>query len=302
VIFVGAPRGEIGSFCELARGERRFGNGGHRREPTLSDPIEANRRQWAERLPVHLASGFYDVAAFKAGRSSVRSIELEEVGSVTDRDLLHLQCHFGLDTISWARLGARVTGVDFESGAIETARRLANELGVAARFVCSTIDDLPNALDAEFDVIFASYGVLMWLPDLERWAELVAQFLRPKGVFHLVEFHPVVGGLGDSQPALKPYYFLDGPLRWEHDTDYADPSHVLEHPSYEWVHRIGDVVNALVGAGLVFESLREHPVAPEQFRPYMVNDPEDHRWWRIPGDPIPLTYSLRARKPNRPRA
>ena len=179
VIFVGAPRGEIGSFCDLARGERRFGNGGHRREPTLSDPIEANRRQWAERLPVHLASGFYDVAAFKAGRSSLRSIELEEVGSVTDRDLLHLQCHFGLDTISWARLGARVTGVDFESGAIETARRLANELGVAARFVCSTIDDLPNALDAEFDVLFASYGVLMWLPDLERWAELVAHFLRP---------------------------------------------------------------------------------------------------------------------------
>jgi SAM-dependent methyltransferase len=283
-------------------GENRFGDRADRTEPTLSNPIEANRRQWAERLPVHLASEFYDVAAFKAGRSSLRSIELEEVGAVADRDLLHLQCHFGLDTISWARLGARVTGVDFEPGAIETARTLANELGVAARFVCSTIDDLPNALDAEFDLVFASYGVLMWLPDLDRWAQVVAQFLRPGAVFQLVEFHPVVGALGDSEPTLQPYSFLDGPLRWEHDTDYADPSHVLEHPSYEWVHRVGDIVNALVHAGLVLESLREHLVAPEQFRPYMVKDPEDDRWWRIPGDPIPLSYSLRARQPGRPDA
>jgi SAM-dependent methyltransferase len=281
-------------------GEKRFGDRRDCAEPTLSNPIEANRRQWAERLPVHLASEFYDVAAFKAGRSSLRSIELEEVGSVTDRDLLHLQCHFGLDTISWARLGARVTGVDFEPRAIETARTLANELGVAARFVCSTIDDLPNALDTRFDLVFTSYGVLPWLPDLDRWAEVVAQFLRPGGAFHLVEFHPVVGALRDSEPVLQPYYFLDGPLRWEHDTDYADPSHVLERPSYEWVHRVGDVVNALVHAGLVLESLREHPVAPEQFRPYMVNAPDDDHWWRIPGDPIPLSYSLKARQPGTP--
>jgi SAM-dependent methyltransferase len=283
-------------------GEIRSGDSGHRPEPTLSDPIQANREQWTERLAVHLASRFYDVGAFKAGRSSLRSIELEEVGSVADRDLIHLQCHFGLDTISWARLGARATGVDFEPGAIETARVLANELGIAARFVCSSIDDLPNALDADFDLAFASYGVLMWLPDLDRWATVVAHFLRPGGVFHLVEFHPVVGALGDPEPTLQPYYFLDGPRRWEHDTDYADPSHVLEHPSYEWVHRVSEVVNALVGAGLVLESMREHPVAPEQFRPYMVNDPDDDRLWRIPGDPIPLTYSLRARKPGKQSA
>jgi len=123
---------------------------------------------------------------------------------------------------------------------------------------------------------------------LDRWAEVVAHFLRPGRTFHLVEFHPLVGALGDAEPTLQPYYFLGGPVHWEHATDYANPSHVLEHPSYEWVHRLGEVANALVGAGLVLESLREHPVAPEQFRPYMVNDPEDDRWWRIPGDPFPL--------------
>jgi SAM-dependent methyltransferase len=169
---------------------------------------------------------------------------------------------------------------------------------VEARFVCSTVDALPDVLDGQFDIVFTSYGVLMWLPDLARWAEVVAHFLRPGGRVHLVEFHPVIGALADSsQPELQPYYFLDGPLRWDHDTDYADPRHLLDHPSYEWVHPVGDVVTALVDARLMLESLREHPVAAEQMRPYMVRDPDDDRWWRIPGDPIPLTYSVRARKP-----
>jgi SAM-dependent methyltransferase len=191
-----------------------------------------------------------------------------------------------------------VTGVDFEPGAIEAARALADETGVEARFVCSTVDALAHALDGQFDVVFTSYGVLMWLPDLVPWADVVAHFLRPGGRFHLVEFHPVVGALADTpQPGLQPYYFLDGPLRWDRDTDYADRSHVLEHPSYEWVHPVGEVVNALVDAGLMLESLREHPVIPEQIRPYLVRDRDDERWWRIPGDPIPLTYSVRARKP-----
>ena len=246
---------------------------------------------------MHLASAFYDLDGFKAGATSLRSIELEEVGDVTGLDLLHLQCHFGMDTISWARLGARVTGVDFEPNAIETARSLAAEVGVDAQFVCSTVDDLPDVLDRRFDIVFTSYGVLMWLPDLARWAAVVAEFLRPGGRFHLVEFHPVVGSLAVAdEPVLQPSYFLDGPTRWDGDTDYAEPSHVLGHPSYEWRHRVGQVVNALMGAGLILESLREHPVIPEQIRAYMVRDANDDRYWRIPGDPIPLTYSVVARR------
>jgi SAM-dependent methyltransferase len=217
---------------------------------------------------------------------------------VTGLDLLHLQCHFGLDTISWARLGARVTGVDFEPNAIETARSLAKEPGVEARFVCSTVDDLPDVLDGQFDVVFTSYGVLDWLPDLDRWAGVIAHFLRPGGCFHLVEFHPVLGALSSgTEPVVKPWYFIGGPHRFEGEDDYADRTKILEHPQYQWVHKVGDVVTALVDAGLMLESLYEHPVAAEQMRPYMVRDENDDRYWRIPGDPVPLTYSVRARKP-----
>ncbi len=167
-----------------------------------------------------------------------------------------------------------------------------------ARFVCSTVDALPEVLDGEFDIVFTSYGVLMWLSDLDRWAAVIAHFLRPGGRFHLVEFHPVIRALSDNpEPRIQPGYFIGGPQRWDVDRDYADPSYALHHPSYEWVHKVGDVVNALIGAGLMLESLQEHPVAAEQMRPYMVRDAADDRWWRIPGDPIPLTYSVRARKP-----
>ena len=203
-----------------------------------------------------------------------------------------------MDTISWARLGARATGVDFEPDAIETARALADELGVEARFVCSTVDDLIEALDGDFDIVFTSYGVLDWLPDLDRWATVIAHFLRRRGRFHLVEFHPVVGSLADgAEPKLQPGYFIDGPTRWEGENDYADRDHVLEHPQFQWVHPVGEVITALVRAGLVVESLREHPVMPEQMRQYMVRDSDDDRYWRIPGDPVPLTYSVVARKP-----
>ncbi len=249
-------------------------------------------------MRVHLGSDFYDLEGFKAGKTSLRSIELEEVGDVTGLDLLHLQCHFGLDTISWARLGARATGVDFEPNSIETARVLAEEARVEAEFVCSTVDDLPDVLQAQFDIVLTSYGVLMWLPDLDRWATVVAHFLRPGGRFHLVEFHPMIDALaGGDELRLKPWYFIGGPHRWEGKEDYADRDHILEHPQYQWVHKVGDVVTALVGAGLVLQSLREFPVSAEPLRAFMVPDEDSDRYWRIPDDPVPLTYSVVARKP-----
>lgn len=164
--------------------------------------------------------------------------------------------------------------------------------------MCSTVDALPDVLHGQFDIVFTSYGVLDWLPDLTRWAEVVTHFLRPGGRFHLVEFHPIVGALGGGpEPTVKPWYFIGGPHLWEGEEDYADPGYRLQQRQYQWVHKVGDVVTALVDAGLMLESLREHPVASEQMRPYMVPDRDDARWWRIPGDPIPLTYSVRARKP-----
>ena len=150
----------------------------------------ANRQNWNERTPVHAASDFYDVAGFKAGRITLTDIERGEVGDVSGKTLLHLQCHFGLDTMSWARLGATATGVDFSEAAIDLARSLNDELRLNTRFIRSDVYGLPDVLDEEFDVVFTSYGVLVWLPDLDRWARTIRRMLRSGGTFYLVEFHP----------------------------------------------------------------------------------------------------------------
>ena len=152
--------------------------------------IEVNRRNWNERTPVHVASDFYDVEGFKAGRITLSDLEREGVGDARGRSLLHLQCHFGLDTLSWARLGARVTGVDLSDDAIATARRLNAELGLDARFIRANVFDLPEVLDEEFDVVYTAMGVLVWLPDLTAWARVVARHLKPGGLFYLLETHP----------------------------------------------------------------------------------------------------------------
>jgi 2-polyprenyl-3-methyl-5-hydroxy-6-metoxy-1,4-benzoquinol methylase len=149
----------------------------------MDDYLAANKALWNEWTAIHETSSFYNLEGFKAGGSRLRDYEVDEVGDVTGKSLLHLQCHFGIDTLSWARLGARVTGADFSERAIELARSLAAELGLDATFVRSDLYDLSSVLDGQFDVVYTSRGVLGWLPDLERWAEVVAHFLRPGGVF-----------------------------------------------------------------------------------------------------------------------
>ena len=170
--------------------------------------MEANRRSWDARTPTHFGSRFYDVDGFRAGASSLQSIEIEEVGDVDGKSLLHLQCHFGLDTMSWARLGARATGVDFSEEAVSLARSLSEELGIDADFVVSNVYDLPDVLDQRFDVVFTSYGALTWLPDLERWADVAAHFLEPGGFLYVVDSHPFGSVFYDEEDAveLRPFY------------------------------------------------------------------------------------------------
>jgi 2-polyprenyl-3-methyl-5-hydroxy-6-metoxy-1,4-benzoquinol methylase len=156
------------------------------------DPhVAANRALWDEWTPIHVGSAFYDVDGWKSGRRhDLPPLLVDEVGDVAGKDLLHLQCHFGLDTLSWARRGARVTGADFSERAVEQARLLAAETGLEARFVVSDVVDLPDRLEGDFDVVFTSFGVLNWLPDVPRWAEVVAHFVRPGGFFYIAEAHP----------------------------------------------------------------------------------------------------------------
>ncbi|MGH2452559.1 MAG: class I SAM-dependent methyltransferase [bacterium] len=262
---------------------------------------EANRADWNERVPIHVRSAFYDVEAFKAGRSTLNLIERGEVGDVSGRSLLHLQCHFGLDTLSWARLGARATGVDFSEKAIALARTLSDELGISAAFICADIYDLPQHLKETFDLVYTSRGVLCWLPDMPRWAEIVARFLRPGGTFYLFEDHPFAGVFENERDTtdLKlayGYFHRPDPLRFEPGGSYADPTATLTTPTYEWQHSLADVLNALTGAGLRVEFLHEFPICSWSRFPFMERSEDG--WWRLPErfPPLPLTFSLKALK------
>jgi SAM-dependent methyltransferase len=263
---------------------------------------QTNRERWNEITAVHVQSAFYDVEGFKRGQSSLKSIEVEELGDVADKSLLHLQCHFGLDTLSWARRGARVTGVDFSDRAIDQARALARETGTEAQFLCAEILDLPDLLTGQFDIVFTSYGVLCWLPDLRRWAEVVAHFLKLGGTFSMVEMHPLATMLGEKPGTSEltlayPYFHDPQPIREEVRGTYADPqARVQNTVDYTWQHGMGDIVNALIGAGLRLEFLHEFPFLMFPLVPSMTQGPDG--WWRLPADKnsLPLLFSVKARK------
>jgi SAM-dependent methyltransferase len=263
--------------------------------------FEANRRHWDELVPVHMRSRFYDVDAFKAGASSLHALELTEVGDVKGKSLLHLQCHFGLDTLSWARRGARVTGVDFSPAAIGAARELAAECEMEARFLQSDLNDLPGTLDEQFDIVYTSYGVVFWHPDIRRWADVCSRYVKPGGFFYIAEFHPFCSALNnedaDGDIEVKYPYFEGEAQRFDEDGSYADREAKLQNRvTYSWPFTLGGVVTSLIEAGLRIEFLHEHPFTVEQFWPLM-EEVAPRKWvLRHHGESIPLLFSLRARK------
>ncbi len=264
--------------------------------------IETNRQNWNDRVAIHAASQMYDLEGFRAGKIPLRSIELEELGDVSGKKLLHLQCHFGMDTLAWARLGARVTGVDLSDKAIDLARSLSEELGISASFICANIYSLPEVLKEEFDIVYTSYGVLCWLPDLQRWAQIIAHFLREGGKFYIVEDHPLATIFeGDEQSRTLrveyPYFPRQEPMYFEPGPTYTDGEGITSVGAYEWSHSLGEIISSLTGAGLQVEWLHEFPVCAWQRFPFMVQG--DDGWWRLPEDmvQIPLTFSLLASKP-----
>jgi SAM-dependent methyltransferase len=214
---------------------------------------------------------------------------------VTGKDLLHLQCHFGLDTLSWARKGARATGVDFSERAIALANSLALESGLDARFVCADVCDLPKSWTKQFDVVFTSYGVLPWLPDLGPWAQTIARCLRPNGSLHLIEFHPFAAMLDDGGRLLAhPYFHSSEPIRYGVRGSYAEPGAPFTHDAYEWAHSLSDVFQALIAAGLAVRSFREFPYSPYNCFHYL-EEREPGRWYvRGAQADVPLTFALHA--------
>lgn len=263
----------------------------------------ANRAAWDESVPIHLRSDFYDVAALRAGTAQLYPIEREELGPVAGLDVLHLQCHFGYDSLVLARDGARVTGLDFSPAAIAAARALAHDLGLSdrARFVEADLHDAPRAIDApaSFDLVFVSWGALMWLPDIERWAGIVAHFLRPGGRLYLADGHPCALSLRcDPGPVLHPAtpYFSPGPHPSDDPADYADDTATLTNTRmYTFQHTLAAIVTALARAGLAVEFLHEHDALPWRLYDVLRADPD--RMFRWPHQAwLPLAFSVSARR------
>ena len=273
----------------------------------MDEALRSNRELWDAWTRIHVGSSFYDVEAFRDGRRPIRLADYErrEVGPVEGRSLLHLQCHFGLDTLSWARLGAVVTGVDFSPAAIVAARALAAELEIPATFVESELSRLPEALDAEFDVVYTSRGVLGWLPDIAAWGRIAARYVRPGGFLYVTEIHPVAQafeGEGVAPGELRlayPYWSHGEPLRFEVHGSYADrgapTAGLVEHG---WDHSLGEIVTALADAGLRIEFLHEWDFLPWELDFLAAGD---DGLWRLPAGTrgqLPLSFSLKAVKPS----
>lgn len=244
----------------------------------------------------------YDVEAFKSGRETLKQFEVDELGDVAGRSLLHLQCHFGLDTLSWARRGAHVTGADFSPKAVDKARTLAADLLIDATFVCSDLYELPGALTGTFDIVYTSFGAIYWLPDIEKWADVVAHFLVPTGTFYIAEFHPFAWAFDDtdaSEPVLRyPYFDRQEPLALAVHGSYADPkAETKTKVEYGWPHGLGSIVTALVSRGLDIEFLHEFPFTVFPQLPFLVKS--DNGYWTLPPEvegEIPLMFSIKAKK------
>lgn len=260
--------------------------------------FKSNLKLWNKRTAIHKSSEFYDVEGFKKGKNVLTNIELAELGDVSGKSMLHLQCHFGLDSMSWARLGAEVTGIDFSDAAIDTARKINDELGLNARFICSNVYDLKQQPDQKFDIVFTSFGVVGWLPDLNRWADIISHFLKPGGTFYMAEFHPVVWMFDDEFTKLTYSYFNSGVLEIEQEGTYTDRNADIKFNEYSWNHSISEVINALINHGLNINLMNEHDYSPyDCFRNTVKND--DGNFF-IEGyeKVLPMVYSIKATKSN----
>lgn len=258
--------------------------------------LTANKKWWNNVAPLHLRSDLYDLTNFKKGKSSLVSIEQEELGNVEGKKILHLMCHFGMDTLSLARLGASATGVDLSDKSIRIAKKLSGELKVPAKFICCDIFELPNILNEKFDVVFTSYGVLLWISNIKKWAKIISRFLKEGGVFYIVEVHPFTNMLSyDFKLFYK--YFKRGPYVDDSDGTYTDWNENIKGATYEWAYTISDVFNSLTSAGLKIEFVHEFPFTMyDQFPGFMEKNEKGHYVLKDKKIQVPLLFSLKAVK------
>ncbi len=259
-----------------------------------SPMFKANKDAWNQRTQVHKDSAFYDLEGFKKGVNALTPVELQEMGDVAGKSLLHLQCHFGLDTMSWQRLGAHCTGVDLSNDAIKLAWDIAEELALDTRFINCNIYDLKNHCSEKFDIVFTSYGTIAWLPDLDRWASVIAHFLKPGGTFYIADFHPVLWMMDESFTHIKYHYFNKTVIAEENVGSYTDRNAPIRTQEYSWNHSLSEIFSALIGHGLSIDFLHEFTYSP--YNCFSGLEKGEDGMWRIPGmeEKMPMMYSIKA--------
>lgn len=269
----------------------------------IDEHRQANLDNWNDRVPIHVDG--YEVAEYVTNRDKLSRIvkfDRRYLGEVSGRTLLHLQCHIGTDTISWAKLGATVTGVDFSAPALDVARDLASRLELDATFVEAELYDAPNVLSGTFDIVYTGVGAINWLPDIKGWAEVVAGYVKQGGVFYTREGHPMFYTLDqergdDLLVVTEPYFERAEPNRWEEPGTYLGEGTVEHQVTYEWNHGLGEVINALIGAGLVIDMVEEHRFLDWLAVPSMIETDEGFVLPDGQRDLVPLMYSIMASKP-----
>jgi SAM-dependent methyltransferase len=264
----------------------------------MDEMTRANWRRWNEVVDIHLRSDDYRVAEFRGGGADLHPIEAAEIGDVRGKRLLHLQCHFGLDTLKLARRGAIVTGLDYSPKAIAAARQLARDTRLDARFVEGDVYEAQQLIEGSFDIVYVTWGALCWLRDIRRWAEIAAGFVAPGGFLYVLEAHPVTLCMMQRDDRLfrvTDDYFAGTPIAADEEVTYTgDPDKLSNTRVYNWVHPLGDLVTAVIDAGLTLEYLREHDSLPWRLYPTLIAD-SDGMWRLPPGQKrLPLSFSLNA--------
>ena len=259
--------------------------------------FRTNEELWDQKTRVHAASNFYDLDRFRRTKNSLNPLEIEGLGDVSGKRLLHLQCHFGQDTLSWAHRGAEVCGVDFSSEAIQLARRLSAELEIPATFVQANVLNLDQELQGDFDIVFSSYGTVCWLPDLDRWAKVISHFLKPGGIFFLADFHPALYMFDHESKELRYSYFhRPEPYEETNSGSYADTSAPISHKEYFWSHSISETLSPLLREGLRLLEFREFPDSPYNCFPNMSLLPNGLFRFGDSAACVPHVYTLKMEK------
>ncbi len=260
------------------------------------DHTTLNKKWWNNAVSIHMNTELYNLSAFKKGKSSLGTIELEELKNVRGKTLLHLMCHFGMDTLSWAREGALVTGVDLSDNSIRHAEQLSKEIGVPATFICSDVYKLTSVLNKKFDIVFTSYGVLLWLSNIKGWAKIIYRYLKKGGIFYIVEHHPFTNVLThDFKIQYK--YFDKGAALEDSPGTYADWNADIKGDTYMWSHTMSDVINSLIEEGLKIQYIHEFPFTIyDQFPGFMRKNKQGQYVFKKKSIEIPLLFSLKTIK------